>query len=35
MTGPIEERSYRWARRYVFAITVTAIILIPVLSFLV
>jgi hypothetical protein len=26
MTAPIEERSYRWARRYVFAVTVAVII---------
>lgn len=26
MTNPIEERSYRWTRRYVFAVTVALII---------
>ena len=26
MTGPIEERTYRWQRRYVFAVTLAAII---------
>jgi hypothetical protein len=27
MTNSIEERSYRWARRYVFAVTLALIIL--------
>jgi hypothetical protein len=31
MTGPVEERSYRWPRRYVFAVTLAVIILLPVL----
>ena len=31
MTGPVEERTYRWPRRYVFAVTLAAIILLPVL----
>ena len=26
MTGPVEERTYRWPRRYVFALTLAAII---------
>ena len=26
MTGPVEERTYRWPRRYVFAVTLAAII---------
>ena len=26
MTGPLEERTYRWPRRYVFALTLAAII---------
>jgi hypothetical protein len=26
MTGPVEERTYRWQRRYVFAVTLAAII---------
>jgi hypothetical protein len=31
MTNPIQERSYRWQRRYVFAVTLAAVILLPVL----
>jgi hypothetical protein len=31
MTGPVEERTYRWPRRYVFAVTLAVIILLPVL----
>ena len=27
MTDSVEERSYRWARRYVFAVTLAVIIL--------
>ena len=27
MTGPVEERTYRWPRRYVFAATLAAIII--------
>ena len=34
MTGPVEERSYRWARRYVFAATAAVIIVALVLLFL-
>jgi hypothetical protein len=26
MTGPVEERTYRWPRRYVFSVTLAAII---------
>ena len=26
MTGPVEERTYRWPRRYVFGVTLAAII---------
>ena len=26
MTGPVEERTYRWPRRYVFAVTLAVII---------
>ena len=26
MTGPVEESTYRWQRRYVFAVTLAAII---------
>jgi hypothetical protein len=25
MTGPVEERTYRWPRRYVFAVTLAVI----------
>jgi hypothetical protein len=28
MTGPVEERTYRWQRRYVFAVTLAAIIIV-------
>ena len=31
MTGPVEERTYRWPRRYVFAVTLAVIIMLPVL----
>ena len=31
MTNPVEERSYRWARRYVFAATLAVIIFLIVL----
>jgi len=27
MTGPVEERTYRWPRRYVFAATLFVIII--------
>ena len=27
MTGPVEERTYRWPRLYVFAVTLAAIIM--------
>jgi len=27
MTGPVEERTYRWPRAYVFAATLAAIIM--------
>ena len=27
MTGPAEERTYRWPRRYVFAVTLAVIIM--------
>ena len=29
MSGPVEERTYRWPRRYVFAVTLAVIILLP------
>lgn len=28
MTGPVEERAYRWPRRYVFAVTLAVIIIV-------
>jgi hypothetical protein len=28
MTGPVEERTYRWPRRYVFAVTLAVMIII-------
>jgi hypothetical protein len=28
MTGPLEERAYRWPRRYVFALTLAVIIIV-------
>jgi hypothetical protein len=31
MTGPVEERTYRWPRRYVFAVTLAVIIMLLVL----
>ena len=31
MTGPVEERTYRWPRRYVFAVTLAVIIILLVL----
>jgi len=31
MTGPLAERTYRWPRRYVFAVTLAVIILLPLL----
>jgi hypothetical protein len=31
MTGPVEERTYRWQRRYVFAVTLAVIIVLFVL----
>ncbi len=34
MTNSIEERSYRWARRYVFAVTLVLIILLLIWWFL-
>jgi hypothetical protein len=27
MTGPVEERTYRWPRRYVFTVTLAVIII--------
>jgi hypothetical protein len=31
MTGPVEERAYRWPRWFVFALTLAVIIMLPVL----
>ena len=31
MTGPVEEGAYRWPRRFVFAVTLAVIIMLPVL----
>ena len=31
MTGQIEERTYLWQRRYVFAVTLGAVIVLPIL----
>jgi hypothetical protein len=31
MTGPVEERTYRWPRRFVFAVTLAVIIMLSVL----
>jgi hypothetical protein len=34
MTNPCQARSYRWQRRYIFGATLAAVILLPVLLFL-
>lgn len=34
MSDPVEEQAYRWQRRYVFAITLAAVIALPVLCVL-
>jgi hypothetical protein len=31
MTSDIEERTYRWQRRYIFAVTLGAVIMLPIL----
>jgi hypothetical protein len=31
MTSDIEERTYRWQRRYIFAVTLGAVIILPIL----
>jgi hypothetical protein len=31
MTGEIEERTYLWQRRYIFAVTLGAVIVLPIL----
>jgi hypothetical protein len=35
MTNPIEEHTYRSQRRYIFAVTLAAVILLPILWFLI
>lgn len=35
MTNPVEEHAYRSQRRYIFAVTVAAVILLPILWFLI
>ena len=35
MTNPVQERAYRLQRRYIFAATLAAVILLPILLFLV
>jgi hypothetical protein len=34
MTNPVQARSYRWQRRYLFGATLAGVILLPVLLFL-
>ena len=34
MTNPVQARSYRGQRRYIFGVTLAAVILLPVLLFL-
>ena len=34
MTNPVQEHAYRSQRRYVFAVTLAAVILLPILWFL-
>jgi hypothetical protein len=34
MTNPVQVRSYRWQRRYIFGATLAAVILLPILWFL-
>jgi len=35
MTSPVEERAYRSPRRYIFAVTVALVILLPVVCLLI
>jgi hypothetical protein len=35
MTNPVEEHAYRPQRRYIFAVTLAAVILLPILWFLI
>jgi hypothetical protein len=34
MTNPVQERAYQSQRRYVFAVTLAAVVLLPILLFL-
>jgi hypothetical protein len=34
MTNPVQQHAYRWQRRYIFGATLAAVILLPVLLFL-
>lgn len=31
MTNPSEERAYRWQRRYIFAVTLATVIMLPII----
>jgi hypothetical protein len=35
MTGPVEERTYRWPRRYVFAATLAVLVMLLLVLWLV
>ena len=35
MTGPVEERAYRWPRRYVFAATLAVLVMLLLVLWLV
>ena len=35
MTNPVEERAYRWQRRYIFAVTLAVVIVLPILLVLI
>ena len=35
MTNPVEEHAYQSQRRYIFAVTLAAVILLPILWFLI
>jgi hypothetical protein len=35
LTNPVEEHAYRSQRRYIFAVTLAAVILLPILWFLI
>ena len=34
MTSPVEERAYRWQRRYIFAVTLAVVIALLIVLFL-